>query len=280
MKIAPHFPLRVWDGLVPSREDVNVNRHADAFDSDRFREEIVALERYLLIEEPVLKFVSGPPSNSDGFDGQYALDKTNMVLYGPKTNGDWGSGTEIGGTGNGGADGRGFNPVGAWSSGGSYTLDDIATHDGQTFRAKTTHSGVSTAPASDTTNWELWAAKGAAGADGDDGADGTVFNHRGIWSFLYNYYIGDMVTQGGSTYLAIADNFNSYPPDLVDWVLFTQAGADGEDGEDGEDGADGDATAYSPGNASNWAGTAPTTIGEALDRCASLLQSLNSGTGP
>jgi hypothetical protein len=40
------------------------------------------------------------------------------------------------------------------------------------------------------------------------------------------------------------------------------------------------ADAYAPAVSASWAGTAPTTIAEALDRCAALLKVLNGGTGP
>jgi hypothetical protein len=38
--------------------------------------------------------------------------------------------------------------------------------------------------------------------------------------------------------------------------------------------------AYTPGTASDWAGDAPTSLREAVDRCATLLKALNAGTGP
>lgn len=37
---------------------------------------------------------------------------------------------------------------------------------------------------------------------------------------------------------------------------------------------------YTPTTSGDWAGTAPTSIQEALDRCAALLKTLNTGTGP
>jgi hypothetical protein len=58
--------------------------------------------------------------------------------------------------------GRGFFPRGAWASGTTYAVDDIVTDDGETFRRKVAGAGT-TPPASDTTNWEKWAAKGATG---------------------------------------------------------------------------------------------------------------------
>jgi hypothetical protein len=36
---------------------------------------------------------------------------------------------------------------------------------------------------------------------------------------------------------------------------------------------------YYPSDISDWDGTAPTTVGEALDRLAALIKILNSGTG-
>jgi len=36
---------------------------------------------------------------------------------------------------------------------------------------------------------------------------------------------------------------------------------------------------YSPSTPSDWSGTAPTTIGEALDRLATVVKALNGGTG-
>lgn len=37
---------------------------------------------------------------------------------------------------------------------------------------------------------------------------------------------------------------------------------------------------YTPTTPGDWNGTAPTTITDALDRCATLLKTLNGGTGP
>jgi hypothetical protein len=53
----------------------------------------------------------------------------------------------------------------AWVSGASYTAGDAvySTSTWKTYRAKTTHSGESTDPSSDTTNWKL--ASGVVAAD-------------------------------------------------------------------------------------------------------------------
>jgi trimeric autotransporter adhesin len=63
---------------------------------------------------------------------------------------------------------RGFNPAGAWLNSTKYQPDDLVTHLGQTYRAKITNTNKTP---TNTTNWELLAAKGA---DGDDGATGAT----------------------------------------------------------------------------------------------------------
>src|ERR1041385_2736562 len=55
---------------------------------------------------------------------------------------------------------RGFNPSGAWSNVTTYQPDDLVTRSGQTYRAKLTNTNR---PPTNTTFWELLAAKGAPG---------------------------------------------------------------------------------------------------------------------
>jgi phenylalanyl-tRNA synthetase beta subunit len=40
------------------------------------------------------------------------------------------------------------------------------------------------------------------------------------------------------------------------------------------------AQSYTPADSTDWDGTDPTTVSDALDRCATLLKTLNGGTGP
>lgn len=58
---------------------------------------------------------------------------------------------------------------GAWSSGASYTKGECVSSVGVVYIARTTHSGVATAPASDTTNWKLIESPGADGIGIGDG---------------------------------------------------------------------------------------------------------------
>lgn len=97
MKEAPKFPHSIWDGTVRSRLLNTDDKSPDNFDADRYREEIVAIEEYLLTSGLPLLFLTEAPTVEDGSLGQFALDYENMVLYGPKGQSGWGSGTALGG---------------------------------------------------------------------------------------------------------------------------------------------------------------------------------------
>jgi hypothetical protein len=64
---------------------------------------------------------------------------------------------------------RGFNPSGAWSNATGYQPDDLVTHNGQTYRAKITHTNRQPA---NTRFWELLVIRGAAGVPGTIGPQG------------------------------------------------------------------------------------------------------------
>jgi len=62
-----------------------------------------------------------------------------------------------------GPPGKSYNPRGAWVI-GSYTNNastiDVVSHNGVSYYCKATHTGISTTPEADTTNWGLLAAAG------------------------------------------------------------------------------------------------------------------------
>jgi hypothetical protein len=64
---------------------------------------------------------------------------------------------------------RGFNPSGAWSNATEYQPDDLVTYNGQTYRAKLTHTNRQPA---NTRFWELLVTRGAAGVAGAIGPQG------------------------------------------------------------------------------------------------------------
>lgn len=63
-----------------------------------------------------------------------------------------------------------------WVSGASYDAGDVVWSpvDFQTYRAKTTHSGVSTDPSSDTTNWEQISLSNLSSYTGNVGITGEI----------------------------------------------------------------------------------------------------------
>jgi collagen type III alpha len=113
---------------------------------------------------------------------------------------------------------------------------------------------------------------GAPGKDGKDGADGLGFDHvtfemaddgctvieryargnlikefrrrargsyRGPWKHDSEYFFDDMVSCGGSGWVAIVPKPKAKPGDGKDWQLFVRKGRDGKDGERGPAGPQG-----------------------------------------
>lgn len=115
-----------------------------------------------------------PFSGAPGRDG---TDGYTPYIY----NGYWyinGTSTGVPATGPQGATGatgpKGVNPKGAWVANSSYTKDDIVTYNGSAYICKNTHTGSSTVPSSDSTNWQLFVSKGDTGATGSTGATGAT----------------------------------------------------------------------------------------------------------
>ncbi len=105
---------------------------------------------------------SGAPT-TEGVDGDFYIDTTAWVVYGPKS-GTWGSGTSlVGPPGSNGSPGVDGSPqwTGPWSA-GEYTAGQAVSHGGSSYVANTTTSQEP--PGSD---WDPLALKGA---DGDPGA--------------------------------------------------------------------------------------------------------------
>lgn len=76
-----------------------------------------------------------------------------------------------------GDNGTGFNARGEWVMDTDYTVNDIVTHTGQTWRCIVAHHSFNedaNPNIEDVTYWELWAARGTAGGTGDTGAAAFV----------------------------------------------------------------------------------------------------------
>src|SRR4029079_19747153 len=66
---------------------------------------------------------------------------------------------------------RGFTPTGAWSNATKYQPDALVTLAGQTYRANLTNTNKQP---TNTTYWELFAAKGLTGPTGAQGPQGET----------------------------------------------------------------------------------------------------------
>jgi hypothetical protein len=80
-------------------------------------------------------------------------------------------------------------------------------------------------------------ATGAMGAKGDTGPRGDGFAFRGEWDANTTYHANDVVTDGGTSYVARADSLGTDPqlPGTV-WQLFAARGEIGPPGARGADG--------------------------------------------
>jgi hypothetical protein len=123
---------------------------------------------------------TGAPSSGLGRDGEFYIDTTADAIYGPKTDGNWGSPTSlIGPAGADGADGA-TGPSGG-STNWRGTWDPATAYVASTFDA-VTYEGSSYVAIADSTNqappnvtfWQLLAAKGDTGATGPQGPPGDT----------------------------------------------------------------------------------------------------------
>ena len=85
---------------------------------------------------------------------------------------------------------------------------------------------------------------GAAGAKGDKGDTGDGFTFKGAWSAGASYLARDVVTESGSTYIAVLPGVGVSPANSMqngtgNWALLAVRGADGAAGPAGTSGAAG-----------------------------------------
>jgi hypothetical protein len=104
-------------------------------------------------------------------------------------------------------------------------------------------------------------AQGPTGSQGPQGANGAGFQWRGPWDPQVQYAIGDVVSDGGSTYVTLGAVSGGEPP-AAPWQLMAAAGRDGETGPVGPTGPAGPAGSAGPQGAVGSTG-APGPIGPA-----------------
>ena len=93
---------------------------------------------------------------------------------------------------------NGFQFEGSWSAANEYQAGDVVTYGGYTYTAILNNGSASPqTPSTATTYWKVF-------------TSGLVYS--GEWSSGTSYKIGNVVTVGGYTYVAKADNSASQPP--------------------------------------------------------------------
>jgi hypothetical protein len=80
--------------------------------------------------------------------------------------------------------------------------------------------------------------EGKEGKEGKEGPQGAGV-WRGEWNTITSYAKGDMVQEGGSTYISLkAENKNNIPSSLGTWwALLAGKGTEGKEGKEGKEGA-------------------------------------------
>ncbi len=161
----------------------------------------------------------------------------------------------IGATGTQGAPGLVFQ--GTYSPSTSYALGDAVSYLGSSYISLLAANHGNT-PGQSATAWSLLAAQGLIGATGAAGATGLTgiagptgsvgatgsqgapIAFAGPWSTSSTYAVGDAVSYGGSSYIAIAAN-TARQPDISPayWSLLASAGTIGATGAAGPTGQQG-----------------------------------------
>ena len=186
---------------------------------------------------------SGAPSAGTGINGDFYLDTTAKQIYGPRTAGNWGSGTALvgpqgpqGATGPAGATGAigPQGPAGATGATGAAGPQGLAGPAGAT------------------------GAIGPAGATGPQGPAGL--NWRGAWSGSNAYAINDAVSYQGSSYVATTPTTGvNLPGASAYWSLLAQQGGQGPAGATGPQGPQGPSGANGANGATGPQGPAGAT---------------------
>lgn len=128
-----------------------------------------------------------------------------------------------------------YSDVTWWVSGGSYSQYDAVFDpaDGGTYRAKTTHSGVSTAPSADSTNWESAGGVPASSQAKLDLLSVTAAVDLDELRTTRSYTANGAITAGETVVLETAGTVKALTPspsDADDWLGFAKnTVADGEE---------------------------------------------------
>lgn len=168
----------------------------------------------------------------------------------------------IGPTGPTGPTGTQLLFAGEWvAQNDGYNENTVVTSpmDKNTYISKNFIIETSTDPSLNPLEWTLFINRGEAGSDGKNGEPGingingeagangldgppgptgptgppALYNFKGKWTDVLDYFPGDVVEFNGSSYYASEVIFASYAPPGYGWILLTSGGATGEKGDTG-----------------------------------------------
>lgn len=167
---------------------------------------------------------TGAPSDVTGINGDYAIDSSAGILYGPKAGGSWPSGLDLNG-----ADGVSNIFVQDSEPAGNDGDLWVKSSTGELYKKASGSWGSALADLTGPTGASgANGANGSDGADGADGADGDPgLNWLGAWSGVTAYAVNDGVSNNGSSYICTAAHTNQEPPNASYWDVFAAKGTDG-----------------------------------------------------
>jgi hypothetical protein len=126
-----------------------------------------------------------------------------------------------------GAPGQSINWRGEWATGITYNAYDAVSRStsGASYIAIVNNTSVD--PATD--NGSVWGVLSAPGAQGPPGPAGTQY--RGAWVSTTSYVLNDLVTELGTTYIAVSPSTGINPSTDTGgthWQVFAAAGSGGD----------------------------------------------------
>lgn len=156
---------------------------------------------------------AGAPSNAQGNNGDYYINSTGYVIYGPKAAGVWPTGVSM----------SGFTQRGVWSSATAYVQNDVVSYENSIWVSKSSNTNSEPTDAN-TTNWQLLM---------------RGYYWRGTWVSGTVYRINHLVKYNGTVYSSTNAQFTSTvvpSTDTGNWTEYVPKGDTGAQGIQGNTG--------------------------------------------
>ena len=163
------------------------------------------------------------PEEQFGRIGEFYINKSTYDLYGPKTESGWGTAISLIGP---------QGPQGIQGIQGPQGIQGIDGVSGEDGKSILNGNGIPLATLGtvgefyiDNTNYNIYGPKTESGwGDPTSAVIGPPgINWIGTWSSVATYNIKDGVFHNGTSYIAIATNYNSEPPS-INWDMLAQGG--------------------------------------------------------